>query len=336
MTSGCAREWRRAPELQEPSGAFLFLRPDAADLERLIALQQLDTTAEAARRTLAEEPERERGFEARLDSAARARGVRQKPARGQPERAPPVEKDVAVHQGRLSKFREQAMAVKTNVEYHAVQKEISFAQTEIKALEDKILERMLEADDITSSLKAAEADLAAEQTAIAAARKAMTAEHAQLEASLARIAGERTTLVSALDAGLLGIFEQVAEAAARHRGGGGAGRHLHHLSRPAAPAGLQHRAAQRADHPVRQLPAVPLFRAQGGPSRRRADLNPDSIVAYIDGGARGNPGPGRLWRSRGAARWNARRGVRRSDRRRDEQRRRVSRAARGARVGARA
>ncbi len=182
-----------------------------ADLERLIALQQLDTTAEAARRTLAEEPERERGFEVRLDSAGeRVASAKSQLADNQNARRL-VEKDVAMHQGRLSKFREQAMAVKTNVEYHAVQKEISFAQTEIKALEDKILERMLEADDIASSLKAAEADLAAEQTAIAASRKAMTAEHAQLEASLARIAGERTTLVSALDAGLLGIFEQVAK-----------------------------------------------------------------------------------------------------------------------------
>ncbi len=202
-----------------------------------------------------------------------------------------IEKDVAVHQGRLSKFRETAMAVKTNIEYHAVQKEISFAQTEIKALEDKILERMLEADDITSSLKAAEADLAAEQTAIAAARKAMTAEHAQLEASLARIAGERTSLVSALDEALLRIFEQVAKRRNGIAVARGTGRHLHHLSRPAAPAGVQHRAAKRADPPVRQLPAFPLFRAQGGSSRRRADLNPDSIVAYIDGGARGNPGP---------------------------------------------
>ena len=48
-----------------------------------------------------------------------------------------IEKDVAMHQGRLSKFRDQAMAVKTNQEYHAIQHEIAFAQNEIKALEDK-------------------------------------------------------------------------------------------------------------------------------------------------------------------------------------------------------
>jgi len=38
------------------------------DLERLIALQRLDSTAQDAERRLADEPERERAFEARLES----------------------------------------------------------------------------------------------------------------------------------------------------------------------------------------------------------------------------------------------------------------------------
>src|SRR5437867_10513413 len=140
------------------------------ELERLIALQQLDTVAEAARRTLADEPERERAFEARLEAArlhvatAKAQlGENQNARRG-------VEKDVAVHQGRLSKFREQAMAVKTNQEYHAVQKEIAFAQSEIKTPEEKLLERMIETDELTATVKRAEADLASEQKTVDADR----------------------------------------------------------------------------------------------------------------------------------------------------------------------
>ncbi len=39
-----------------------------------------------------------------------------------------------------------------------MQKEIAFAQTEVKTLEDKILERMLEADDLTAAVKRAEAE----------------------------------------------------------------------------------------------------------------------------------------------------------------------------------
>ena len=121
-----------------------------------------------------------------------------------------VEKDVAVHQGRLSKFREQAMAVKTNQEYAAVQKEIGFAQGEIKTLEDRILELMVEADDLTATVKHAESELAAEQKSVEADRRTMTAEHATLKASLEKIAAERAEVVRGLSARTLAVFELVS------------------------------------------------------------------------------------------------------------------------------
>src|SRR5919201_314904 len=118
-----------------------------ADLERVIALQQLDTRTDAVRKRLADEPEREKMLDARLDAAKRrVAAAKEQLARNQAARRD-IDKELALHQGRLSKFREQAMAVKTNQEYHAIQHEIAFAQNEIKGLEDKILERMLEADD---------------------------------------------------------------------------------------------------------------------------------------------------------------------------------------------
>jgi uncharacterized protein len=181
------------------------------DLERLITLQRLDTTAEAARRKLADEPEHAKALEARLEAARqRVAAAKDALAANQVARRA-IEKDVAMHQGRLSKFRETAMVVKTNVEYHAVQKEIGYAQGEIKTLEDKVLERMLEADELTSALKKAEADLAAEQKAADAERKAITAQHGELQASVDRIAGERAQLVAALDRSVLAMFEQVAK-----------------------------------------------------------------------------------------------------------------------------
>lgn len=181
------------------------------DLERLIALQKLDSTADAARRTLAGEPEHEKALEARLEAARQhVAAAKERVAENKTARAA-IEKDVALHQSRLSKYREQAMAVKTNVEYHAIQKEITHAQGEIKSHEDKMLERMLEADDLTAALKRAEADLAAEQKAVEADRKAMQAEHGAMEASLERITTERSAIVGALDKQVLFIFEQVSK-----------------------------------------------------------------------------------------------------------------------------
>src|SRR5438477_9441717 len=132
------------------------------DLERVISLQRVDSAAQDARRRLAEGPEGEQTLNRRLEGAKfRVTAAKERLAESQNVRRA-LEKDVALHQGRLSKFREQAMAVKTNQEYHAVQKEIEFAQTEMKSAEDKVLERMLEADDLTAAVKRTEAELAAE------------------------------------------------------------------------------------------------------------------------------------------------------------------------------
>jgi predicted nucleic acid-binding Zn-ribbon protein len=180
-----------------------------ADLERIIALQKIVSAAHDAERRLAEEPEREKAFEARIETARRrlAAGKEHLTENQNARRA--VEKDVAMHQGRLSKFREQAMAVKTNQEYHAVQKEIGFAEGEIKTIEDKILELMLQGDDLTATVKHAEAELAAEQKAVEADRRALAAELTTMKSSLERIAGERADVVRGLNPHVLAIFELV-------------------------------------------------------------------------------------------------------------------------------
>jgi predicted nucleic acid-binding Zn-ribbon protein len=185
--------------------------PVHADLERLIALQRLDTAAEAARKKLADEPERDKAFDTRLE-AARQRLAAAKDLLAENQNARrTTEKEVAVHQGRLSKFREQAMAVKTNQEYHAIQHEIAHAQAEIKKHEDAMLERMLEADDLTAAVKKAESELAAEQKAIDADRKTMKADHGELQKALEKMGEERVAIVRALDAQVLLTFEQVAK-----------------------------------------------------------------------------------------------------------------------------
>src|SRR3954451_25045293 len=158
-----------------------------ADLERVIALQRLDTAASDARKKLAEGPEREKLFAERLEAAkARVADAKARLAENQDARRT-IEKDVALHQGRLSKYREQAMAVKTNQEYHAIQHEIQFAQTEMKAAEDAVLEKMLEGDALTAAVKRAESELAAEQKKVDADRKSMAAEAAELTAAAERL-----------------------------------------------------------------------------------------------------------------------------------------------------
>jgi predicted nucleic acid-binding Zn-ribbon protein len=180
------------------------------NLEHLIALQRLDTSAADANRRLAAEPERQHEFDSRVQAAReRVEDAKKRLAENQEARRT-IEKDAAVHQTRLSKFREQAMAVKTNDEYHAIQKEISYAQNEIKTLEEKILERMLEADELTAEAKKADAGLASEQKSVEADRKQLSSELTDLRSTLERIVTERAGIVKSLDESVLRVFEVVA------------------------------------------------------------------------------------------------------------------------------
>jgi len=177
------------------------------DLERLIALQHIDTTASQARKKLAEAPERENSFDERIAVAKeRVADAKAKLAASQDARRA-IEKEVAVHQGRLSKYRDQAMAVKTNQEYHAIQHEMSHAQGEIKKYEDQVLERMVEADDLTATIKSADAALTAEQKTIDADRKRLQTEGAETQKSLDALGAERAKLVGELDKRVLAIYD---------------------------------------------------------------------------------------------------------------------------------
>ena len=182
-----------------------------ADLQHLIALQRLDSAAQDAQRRLAEEPERLRGFDARLETARqRVASAKERLAENQNARRA-IEKDVAVHQGRLSKFRDQLMGVKTNVEYQAMQKEIGFAQAEVKALEDKILEHMLEADELAAAMKKAEAALASEQKLVDAERRTLAAELSDLKMLFERVTKERTDVIASLNPQAFATFDLVSK-----------------------------------------------------------------------------------------------------------------------------
>jgi predicted nucleic acid-binding Zn-ribbon protein len=182
-----------------------------ADLQKLIALQRLDSAAADAQKKLADEPERVKALDNRLETARQqVAAAKDRLAANQAARRD-IEKDAAVHQGRLSKFREQAMAVKTNQEYHAIQHEIGFAQGEIKKREDAILELMVDADELTATVKKAEAALAAEQKAVEADRKALSAELGQLKAEGERLAAERAGVVAGITPQVLSTFELIAK-----------------------------------------------------------------------------------------------------------------------------
>jgi predicted nucleic acid-binding Zn-ribbon protein len=180
-------------------------------LDALVKLQHLETQIAEAKGVIAAHPQRLADADTRLNEARAALDAARKRLADNQEARRALEKDVAMYQGRLSKFRDQQAAVKTNREYQALGHEIETAQQEMSAAEEKVIERMVEADSVAADVKAVETAFAAQQKQVEAERKALVEELAGVEADLVRATERRAEVVKGLEPRLVALFEQIAK-----------------------------------------------------------------------------------------------------------------------------
>ncbi len=180
------------------------------DLERLIRLQQLDTGADEARRTVDGIPSRIADLDTRLTTCTMALDAAKQRLADQKSERQAVEKSLAEVQVRLSRFKDQQMAVKTNKEYTAMQHEIATAEAQVRRFEDAILERMLEADDLAADVVSAERTLQAERTETDRERVMLETERAETQRRLSGTSDERAKLTENIGAAARQLFETVA------------------------------------------------------------------------------------------------------------------------------
>jgi uncharacterized protein len=186
-----------------------------SDLQHLITLQDLDLAAERLRRQITDVPALSAALDERIAAlTAAVAGVKERMAASQTARRE-IDKDLAVVQGRLSKYKDQLMEVKTNKEYHAMQTEIATAEQQVRLQEDRLLERMEEAETHAAELKAAEAALKNGQAEVAKDRQRLEAGRGAAEAELSKVTADRAATAALLSAPAIALFEHVS----KHRKG---------------------------------------------------------------------------------------------------------------------
>ena len=185
------------------------------DLEHLITLQRIQNAATAARARIDELPSDIARLDAQLgETSGEVVRARERFDQLKADRQA-REKELASVQMRLSRFKEQLMEVKTNREYQAMQLEIAGGEAEVRRLEDVILERMLEGDDLAAEVERAERQLTEQRAAIAAERAELEREQVELEQRVEQLDAERRRQVGVLAPRLLTLFEKLAS----HRNG---------------------------------------------------------------------------------------------------------------------
>ena len=177
--------------------------------------------------------------------------------------------------GKISKYRDQSLDVKTNEQYKALLHEIQFAEKEIAATEDKILELMVNADARDKEVKAAQAELKAEAAEIEKEKVEARQRTAEDEKQLAEWRAKRDQMRAGVNEDLLRHYERVVQVS-RQRHLRSARSQMHGLPGHAAAADLQRCPHRPADRGLRFLPAHPLLqsRQRNAGSRARAQTLP--------------------------------------------------------------
>jgi predicted nucleic acid-binding Zn-ribbon protein len=179
------------------------------ELDKLLELQAADKEIRRLQDEVAALPKRTAVIEQKLaGTKAHLEKVRVA-AKGDEANRKKFEANIKDLQGKISKYRDQSLDVKTNDQYKALLHEIQFAEQEIRLNEDRILEVMVNVDAREKEVKAAEAELKAETAEIEKEKEEARRVTAEDQTKLAEWNAKRNALHQAISEDLLRHYERV-------------------------------------------------------------------------------------------------------------------------------
>src|SRR4029077_11318522 len=161
------------------------------DIEKLLQLQVADKEIRKLQEEIAALPRRVAAIEEKLAGTKAQLEKARASAKGDEANRKKYESTIQDLQGKISKYRDQSLDVKTNEQYKARLHKIQFAQQESRANEDKILDLMVNAEARDKDVKAAEAELKAETEEIEKEKNDARDRTAEDEKQLAEWNGKR-------------------------------------------------------------------------------------------------------------------------------------------------
>ncbi len=179
------------------------------DIEKLLELQTADQEIRKLQEEIAELPRRIAAIEQKLAGTKAHLEKARAAAKADEANKKKFESAIQDLQGRISKYRDQSLDVKTNDQYKALLHEIQFAEQEIRINEDRILEVMVNVDARDKDVRAAEAELKAETAEVEKEKEDARRVTAEDQKKLAEWNAKRDGLRHGIEADLLRRYERV-------------------------------------------------------------------------------------------------------------------------------
>jgi len=180
-----------------------------ANLSLIRDLQSADTRIAELKQEIASLPKHIAEIERKLESHKQALAADQAALEENRKARRLMEGDIASHEQKLSHIRVQMGEAKTNEVFRAFQKEINFGEDSIRKVEDRILDKMVEAETIERNISKAEQALKIESEAVAKEITETRARFARDEDELALMEDKREALASSIPPDVLKIYERV-------------------------------------------------------------------------------------------------------------------------------
>jgi predicted nucleic acid-binding Zn-ribbon protein len=181
------------------------------DIDKLLELQIADKEIRKLQDEVAALPKRVAVIEQKLAGTKAQLERAQSAAKGDETNRKKFEAAIKDLQGKISKYRDQSLDVKTNEQYKALLHEIQFAEQEVRLNEDRILEVMVNVEAREKEVKAAEAELKAETAEIDKEKEDARKVTAEDQKKLSEWNAKRDGLRQGISEDILRQYERVAK-----------------------------------------------------------------------------------------------------------------------------
>jgi predicted nucleic acid-binding Zn-ribbon protein len=181
------------------------------EIENLLQLQDADRAIRRLHDEIAELPKRVTAIEHKLADTKLQLEKAQAAVKSDEAGRRKYETAITDLRAKISKYRDQSLAVKTNEQYKALLQEIQFAEKEIAENEDRILELMVNADTRDKEVKAAQVELKAETAEIEKEKEEARQRTAEDQKQLTEWRAKRDHMRAGVNEDLLRHYERVSK-----------------------------------------------------------------------------------------------------------------------------
>ena len=179
------------------------------DLKTVIELQQVDLKIAELTVLIDSLPAQIQSLQSQLDNFIHTHEERKKRLAANQRERKELEGEVKAIQEKITKHKDQLYQVKTNDQYKAMLKEIAGEEANIRKIEDQILEKMIEAEDLQQHVQEAAARLDGEKARVAGEIKRLQDERQADLDERDRRQARRQELAAALTDSVLKLYERL-------------------------------------------------------------------------------------------------------------------------------